>query len=183
MARRRAGGLDARRRPLYAPFVTPSRVLLPLLTLAVWSACGNADGDGRGAPSAAGRGPAPAADTTAASSDTTAGPVTLPPDFPSDFPLPPDHVVVEASVQPDEAGTFANARLAIVSGGVAELFAWYRQALVDAGWQVAAEGQSAGSRTLHATQGESYIDLTVRPDPERAGRILVEASIWKVEAL
>jgi len=62
----------------------------------------------------------------------------------------------------------------------AESYGWYRQALTDAGWQVSSEGQTDDTRTLHATQGESYVDLTVMPHPGRgAGWVKVDASIWK----
>lgn len=158
------------------------RLVLPLLTIAGIAACGNG-GDGGAAPA-----PAPAVEESAADTITAAGEPApeapqLPADFPSDFPLPPDHVVMEGSVTQDEAGVFASALLAVPAPDVEPSFAWYRQALTDAGWQVAAQGRATDGRTLHATQGESYVDLTVRPDLERPGWVLVEASIWKVAEL
>jgi hypothetical protein len=160
------------------------RHYLTLLTIAWIAACGNGDGE----PEAPDPSPGPAATTTPA--DTAPVPIEpgsqiaqLPPEFPSGFPLPPDHVVVEGSATRDEAGVFSNVRLAVESADPAVPFAWYRLALGDAGWRIASQGRSDSSHTLHATLGESYVDLTVRLDEERAGWVVIEASIWQVEAL
>lgn len=161
-----------------------SRHYLTLLTIAWIAACGNGDGEAE-API-----PSPSTATPAAPADTAPLPiepgsqvVQLPPEFPSEFPLPPEHEVIDASAMRDEAGVFSNVTLAVESADPAQPFAWYRQALGDAGWQIASQGRSDGSHTLHATLGESYVDLTVRPAEERAGWVVIEAFIWQVEAL
>jgi len=161
----------------------PSRVLT-LLTFAAVAACGNGEPGGEPAavPASGAIGPT-GADTAAAAVDTVPAPPALPADFPSDFPLPPDHVVLESSTSRDVAGTFSRARLAVAAPDAETPYAWYRQALVDAGWQIAAEGRANGGRTLHATQGESYVDLSVALDAATTGQVVIEASIWKVEAL
>lgn len=111
-------------------------------------------------------------------------PVPLPDGFPSDFPLPPDRVVVEASSDRDETGILSRVGLA-VQGETEERYAWYRRALADAGWQIATESRGGGALSLHATQGESYVDLSVGPYPndDAEGWVLVEASIWRLEPL
>lgn len=146
------------------------------MTLALATGCGNSE-----------EGPAEVADTLA-TTDTvtmapdTAGadvaPVELPVDFPPDFPIPPASTVTSASSAPDAGGAYSE--LSIDSqADSAESYNWYRQALTDAGWQVSSEGQTDDTRTLHATQGESYVDLTVVPHPDRgAGWVKVDASIW-----
>lgn len=160
-----------------------TRRFLTLLTFAAIAACGNGDGGDASAPETAVRDTDAAAVDTAGAMDTTSAAVPqLPPGFPSDFPLPPDYVVIEGTATNDEAGVFSSAVLSVEASDPAEPFEWYRRALSDAGWQIAAQGQSNGSHTLHATQGESYVDLTVRPDPERPGIVIIDASIWMVEA-
>ena len=146
------------------------------MTLALATGCGNSE-----------EGPAEVTDTLA-TTDTvtmapdTAGvdvaPVELPVDFPPDFPIPPASTVTSASSAPDAGGAYSE--LSIDSqADSAESYNWYRQALTDAGWQVSSEGQTDDTRTLHATQGESYVDLTVVPHPDRgAGWVKVDASIW-----
>lgn len=149
------------------------------LTLALAAGCGNPDDESDPAP----------ADTLAAAVDTSSGPaaaevgeltaVDLPADFPSDFPVAPSSTVVAASTTPDAGGGYSEVSIA-TEGDSAESYAWYRRALTDAGWQVSSEGQTDETRTLHATQGESYVDLTVMPHPDRAaGWVRVSASIWK----
>jgi hypothetical protein len=149
------------------------------LTLALAAGCGNPDDES-----------APArADTLTVGVDTSAGaataeggqltPVDLPADFPSDFPVAPASTVVAASTTPDAGGAYSEISIA-TEGDSAESYAWYRQALTDAGWQISSEGQTDDTRTLHATLGESYVDLTVMPYPDRAaGWVRVSASIWK----
>ena len=84
-----------------------------------------------------------------------------------------------ASTTPDAGGAYSEISIATQDDS-ADSYAWYRQALTDAGWQVSSEGQTDETRTLHATQGESYVDLTVMPHPDRApGWVRVSASIWK----
>jgi hypothetical protein len=156
-----------------------------LLTFALLAACGNGDEGGSARPTAARPG-AP----SATPSDTVPPPtfeprfeaVEIPAEFPSDFPLPPGHVVVEASSRRDESGVFSNVAL-VVESSVDEQGAWYRQALEQTGWQISAEGRSNGAISIHAMQGESYIDFVVRPHPEDGaeGWVLIEASIWKLE--
>ena len=148
------------------------------LTLALASGCGKSEDDI----------PAVAPDTTAAlatasaESETTAAaftPVALPVDFPADFPLAPESTVVSATSTPDEGGSYSEVSIAS-RGEPAESYRWYRQALTDAGWQISSEGQTDETRTLHATQGESYVDLMVMPHPERSrGWVRISASIWK----
>lgn len=148
------------------------------LTLMLAAGCGNPDEDA----------PAETPDTTAATDtvvappDTGAAevtPVALPADFPTDFPIAPASTVVSATSAPDAGGAYHEISIA-TEGDAGESYGWYRQALVDAGWQVSSEGQTDDTRTLHATQGESYVDLTVRPHPGRSsGWVRVDASIWK----
>lgn len=148
------------------------------LTLALAAGCGKSEDDA----------PAEASETTAAiasapaETETTAvefTAVALPIDFPADFPLAPESTVVSASSTPDEGGSYSEVSIAS-QGESAESYRWYRQALTDAGWQVSSEGQTDETRTLHATQGESYVDLMVMPHPQRSGGwVRVSASIWK----
>lgn len=148
------------------------------MTLALTAACGNPEGDG----------PAEAPDTLTTTdtvpveTDTAAAdvaPVDLPADFPPDFPLPPASTVTSASTAPDAGGAYSEVSM-VSQADPGESYDWYRQALTDAGWQVSSEGQTDDTRTLHATQGESYVDLTVMPHPDRgAGWVRVDASIWK----
>jgi len=148
------------------------------LTLVLAAGCGNPDDDA----------PAETPDTTAATDtvvappDTAAvefTPVALPADFPADFPVAPASIVVAATSAPDAGGAYNEISIA-TEGEAGESYRWYRQALIDAGWQVSSEGQTDDTRTLHATQGESYVDLTVRPHPGRSGGwVQVDASIWK----
>lgn len=148
------------------------------LTLALTAACGNPEEER----------PADAADTlvttdtVAVEPDTTVEVVVaveLPADFPPDFPIPPASTVTSASSAPDAGGAYSEVSL-VSRAASDESYGWYRQALTDAGWQVSSEGQTDDTRTLHATQGESYVDLTVMPHPgEGAGWVKVTASIWK----
>ena len=106
--------------------------------------------------------------------------VALPADFPADFPVAPSSTVVAASTAPDAGGAYSEITIA-TRGESSESYGWYRQALTDAGWLISSEGQTDEARTLHATQGESTVDLTVGPDPQRSGDwVRVRASIWKV---
>ena len=148
------------------------------MTLALAAGCGNPEEEA----------PAEVADTLATTDtvsverDTAATevvPIELPADFPPDFPIPPASTVTSASTAPDAGGAYSEVSL-VSEADSAESYAWYRQALTDAGWQVSSEGQTDDTRTLHATQGESYVDLTVLPHPDRgAGWVKVDASIWK----
>lgn len=148
------------------------------MTLALAAGCGNPEEEG----------PAEASDTLATTDTVTMAPdtmaadvvpVELPADFPPDFPIPPASTVTSASTAPDVGGAYSEIAIASQADS-AESYDWYRQALTDAGWQVSSEGQTDDTRTLHATQGESYVDLTVMPHPDRgAGWVEVDASIWK----
>ena len=148
------------------------------MTLALATACGNPEGEG----------PAEVPDTVATTDtvttvpDTVAAdvvPVELPADFPPDFPIPPASTVTAATTAPDAGGAYSEISIESQADS-AESYDWYRQALTDAGWQVSSEGQTDDTRTLHATQGESYVDLTVMPHPDRGpGWVEVDASIWK----
>lgn len=156
------------------PFSLPATVL----TLALAAGCGKSDGEA----------PAEVADTTVAPdtvsrvADSTAvefTPVELPADFPTDFPIAPVSTVLSATSVPDAGGAYNEVSIAS-QGESSENYQWYRQALTDAGWQISSEGLTDETRTLHATQGESYVDLTVMPHPDRAsGWVRVNASIWK----
>jgi hypothetical protein len=148
------------------------------LTLALAAGCGKSE---PGAPSEA-------SDTTVVATaapapvDTAPAftPVALPAAFPPDFPLAPESTVVSATSKPDEGGSYNEISIAS-QGESGASYAWYRKALTDAGWQVSGEGQTDETRTLHATQGESYVDLTVMPHPDRPeGWVRVSATIWKV---
>ncbi|HET9332031.1 MAG TPA: hypothetical protein VFQ21_00450 [Gemmatimonadota bacterium] len=148
-------------------------------TLALSTVCGNPEEEDDPVP----------VDTLAVPVDTFGGPlstieatftpVDLPSEFPPDFPVAPASTVVSASTTPDAGGAYSEISIA-TEGDSSESYAWYRQALTDAGWQVSSEGQTDETRTLHATQGESYVDLTVMPHPDRSdGWVRVNASIWK----
>ncbi len=147
------------------------------MTLALAAGCGNPEEDG----------PAEVADTLA-TTDTVVVPdtaatnvvaVELPTDFPPDFPIPPASTVTSASTAPDAGGAYSEVSM-VSQADSGESYGWYRQALTDAGWQISSEGQTDDTRTLHATQGESYVDLTVMPHPDRGtGWVKVDASIWK----
>ena len=148
------------------------------MTLVLAAGCGNPEEEG----------PAEAPDTLVTTDTVPAAPdtaptevvaVDLPADFPPDFPIPPASTVTAASTAPDAGGAYSEISIESEADS-AESYGWYRQALMDAGWQVSSEGQTDDTRTLHATQGESYVDLTVMPHPDRgAGWVEVDASIWK----
>jgi hypothetical protein len=149
---------------------------LPALLLLAATGCGSAPDEG---PAAA---PPEMADSTLAGTADTAGgigSVDLPADFPTDFPIAPDSRIVSATTTEDAGGAFSE--ISIESGGEPGAgYQWYRKALTDAGWQLASEGQTDETRTLHAVQGDSYVDLTVLPDADAAaGGMQVEAAIWK----
>lgn len=148
------------------------------MTLALAAGCGNPEEEG----------PAEVADTAATTDTVAAGPdtsavesapVELPADFPPDFPIPPASMITSAATAPDVGGAYSEVSM-ISEADPGESYGWYRQALTDAGWQISSEGQTDATRTLHATQGESYVDLTVMPHPDRGvGWVRVDASIWK----
>lgn len=149
---------------------------LPALLLLAAVGCGGTPDEG---PAAA---PPGAADATPAGTADTAngiGSVDLPADFPTDFPIAPDSRIVSATTTEDAGGAFSE--ISMASGGEpAAGYQWYRNALTDAGWQVASEGQTDETRTLHAVRGESYVDLTVLPLPDSTtGGMQVKAAIWK----
>ena len=157
---------------------SPFLLSVMAMTLALAAGCGNPEEEG----------PAEVSDTLA-TTDTVAiepdmaaaevEPVELPADFPPDFPIPPASTVTSASSAPDAGGAYSEVSL-VSQADSDESYSWYRQALTDAGWQVSSEGQTDDTRTLHATQGESYVDLTVMPHPDRGpGWVKVDASIWK----
>ncbi|CAN5782437.1 hypothetical protein BH20GEM1_BH20GEM1_19570 [soil metagenome] len=156
--------------------------MLPAMALIVSLAagCGNPEDDAPVEPPDTTTAPA---DTVPATADTSAvelTPVELPADFPADFPIAPASTVVSATSVPDAGGAFHEVSMAS-QGESATSYEWYRRALTDAGWQVSSEGQTDDTRTLHATRGESYVDLTVRPHPSRpTGWVRMDASIWKV---
>ena len=148
------------------------------ITLALATGCGKSDEEV----------PAEVADTIATpdtvpsmadSATVEFSPVALPADFPADFPIAPVSTVVSATSVPDAGGAYNEVSIAS-QGESSQSYQWYRQALTDAGWQISSEGQTDETRTLHATQGESYVDLTVMPHPNRSeGWVRVNASIWK----
>lgn len=153
----------------------PVRRLFPALSLALALGCGDAADEGPepgGAPV-----DSPAATVAEPAVEFTA--VDLPPSFPADFPIAPDSKVVSATTTDDEGGAYSE--IAIASQGEPGAgYQWYRQALTDAGWQISSEGQTDETRTLHAIQGEAYVDLTVMPHPETPeGWVRVMAAIWK----
>jgi hypothetical protein len=156
----------------------PFPLFIMAMTLALAAGCGNPEEER----------PAEVPDTLATTDTVTPAPdtaatevvpVELPADFPPDFPIPPASTVTSASTAPDAGGAYSEVSL-VSEADSAESYGWYRQALTDAGWQVSSEGQTDDTRTLHATQGDSYVDLTVMPHPGRgAGWAKVDASIWK----
>jgi hypothetical protein len=156
---------------------TPSGFAFMILTLALATGCGKSEPDEPSAASDTTR----VAEAPPAEADTAAvfTPVSLPADFPADFPLAPESTVVSATSTPDEGGSYNEISIAS-KGESGSSYQWYRKALTDSGWQISSEGQTDEARTLHATQGESYVDLTVMPHPDRsAGWVRVSASIWK----
>lgn len=153
----------------------PLRRDLPAVLLALTIGCAEATDEGPEAGAA--RVDSPPAVVPESPVEFTA--VDLPPAFPSDFPIAPESRVLSATTTDDVGGAYSE--IAIASQGEPGAgYQWYRQALTDAGWQITSEGQTDETRTLHAIQGESYIDLTVMPHPETpAGGVRVSASIWK----
>ncbi|HUP19014.1 MAG TPA: hypothetical protein VM778_03570 [Gemmatimonadota bacterium] len=122
-----------------------------------------------------------AADPASPTADTVGGAapaaVSLPANIPADFPIPPQSTISSADALTDDDGTLTN--VTILSEGDPEAgYAWYRDALTQAGWTVTAEAHSDGTRSLHADKGESYVDLTVVGDP--SGRTRAGAAIWKI---
>ena len=148
---------------------------VPALLLALAAGCGEAADEG---PQPV---PAEVDSTVVAAPDTAVEftTVELPAEFPADFPIAPESRVVSATTTDDAGGAYSE--IAIASRGEpAAGYQWYRKALTDAGWQVSSEGQTDETRTLHATMGDSYVDLTVMPHPESPREWLsVSASIWK----
>ena len=146
-------------------------------------ACGRGDGGDDSAPASA----APAApDTTAGAVTDTAletmfTAVDLPESFPSDFPIPPQSTVTGATSTGDQTGIMSNATI-MSRMGMDEQFLWYKDALIQAGWTIATEGQSDQSRSLHAQQGESYVDIVVARYGESDGWTQVVAVIWKSQS-
>lgn len=153
----------------------PLRRVLPAVFLALTLGCAEATDEGPEAGAA--RIDSPPAAVPEGPVEFTA--VDLPPAFPSDFPIAPESRVLSATTTDDVGGAYSE--IAIASEGEPGAgYQWYRQALTDAGWQITSEGQTDETRTLHAIQGESYVDLTVMPHPETpAGWVRVSASIWK----
>lgn len=151
-----------------------------ILTIAVAAACGKPAERPAERPPPPPAEPAPdtvVVDTIAAPAFT---PVELPAAFPADFPIAPESIVVEARSTPDADGVLSYVAL-VVRGEPNGLFGWYRDALTAAGWMVATEQAAGTVNTLHATQGESTVDLAVRPHPgDPAGEWqLTTADIWK----
>lgn len=120
----------------------------------------------------------PPADTIPQTAEAEFTPVALPAEFPPNFPIPPGGTVTRATVEPDVAGTYANVTV-MTRSDPAEAFEWYVAALADAGWHVTRDSVAGEPGTLHAEQGESYIDLTVAPDLEAHGWNRVDAAIWR----
>lgn len=145
-----------------------------VLTLTPAAGCGKSDEEAAGKT--------PLTDTDSSESEQRAVEFTaveLPADFPPDFPVAPVSTVVSATSTADAGGAYSEISMAC-PGESSDVYQWYRQALADAGWRVSSEGQTDETRTLHATQGESYIDLTVMPHPEATpGWVRVSASIWR----
>lgn len=164
----------------------PVRRPLVSLTFVLFAACDNGEGHRprQATPTPAGAG-ATLSDTTPIPADAPRlETLTLPEDFPSDFPLPPGSIVVEASSTQGMPGVLSSVKLA-VQADTEEQYDWYRRALSDAGWQIDAEDRRNGVMTLHATHGGSYVDLAVKDHPEAdmEGWVLIEASVWKLEPL
>jgi hypothetical protein len=123
---------------------------------------------------------APAALEETPSADTEFTPVEVPDAFPSDFPIPPQSIVTSAISQSDATGIISS--ITVMSETPSEdQFQWYKNALSQAGWTMASEGQSGQSRSLHAQQGESYVDLTVSPYGN-GNWSQTDAVIWKAQS-
>ena len=154
------------------------RAASPLLfALALPVGCGGDSPDEPPEPAAATAADTDTARVAAPEIEVTA--VDLPESFPADFPIAPASKVVSATTTEDEGGEYSEVAIAS-QGQPGDSYEWYRKALTDAGWQISSEGQTDETRTLHAVQGESYVDLTVMPHPGTPqGWVQVSASIWK----
>jgi len=136
-------------------------------TLSLLTQCGKAE---RPVEAGAGSLPPAASDTTAPL-DTMPVTAALPESFPADFPFPSDASALGARTRVEAGGSLSEISL-VKRAPPDSLLAWYGDALREAGWDV-----SLGP-DLHATQGESYIDMTVRP--WRQGWARIDATIWKM---
>lgn len=156
------------------------------LTIALAAACGKSADEPTEMGSDATGGMAPA--ETAAAAAPRVEPeiaftaVELPRVFPTNFPIAPESTVVEARTRPDEDGSLSDVTI-VARGEPQVLFEWYSAALSEAGWMVMSEERSDGAFVLHATHGDSYIDLSAMPHPEDPGSgwVRTRATIWKTE--
>jgi hypothetical protein len=123
---------------------------------------------------------APPAPEEAPATDLEFTPVILPDAFPADFPIPPQSTVTSATSQSDPAGVISSITV-MTETPPDDQYQWYKNALSQAGWTIATEGRSGQSRSLHAQQGESYVDLTVSPYGEE-NWTQTDAVIWKVQS-
>jgi hypothetical protein len=153
------------------------------LSAAFLLACGGPaeeTGEGTTTDTTAAVAEAPPALEEAPATDAEFTPVALPEAFPSDFPIPPQSTVTSAISQSDPTGVISS--ITVMSETPPEdQYQWYKEALSQAGWTIATEGQSGQSRSLHAQQGESYVDLTVSPYGEESWT-QTDAVIWKAQS-
>lgn len=173
-------------RTLFSKVHPVEAAILTLLTIALAGACGKAnerpaeaDSDAAGVRSGARTAPQP---VESVASEPVFVPVELPAAFPPDFPIAPESTVIEAASRTDSGGVLS--RITILADGEARgIFDWYAEALAAAGWMMASEVPTGSGLTLRATQGESYVDLTVEPYAEHStgGWVRTRAVIWKAE--
>lgn len=106
--------------------------------------------------------------------------VELPPDFPAEFPIAPESMVVEASAREGSTGVWSTVTT-VARGDPEAITGWYRMALEEAGWTVQVGASDPPSQVLHASRVDAYLDLVAGPHPAHPGSgwVRTYAEIWK----
>jgi hypothetical protein len=158
-----------------------SRAALGLLAAALLlGACGGDDGDAGGATSTSSLDPgvtfeedvtvpttAPqgATTTTSGPGEVETQPNQVPEQFPADFPVPPDAVVEVGSSGAAEGEIRVAVDYAIARTDPAAVFAFYEQAVGEAGWSVLLSDTDG--------QGQSFVGQMVFETDTFVGNVLV----------
>ena len=108
----------------------------------------------------------------------TPGAVGLPEDFPADVPVFRD---AEAFAVQNLAGNARNV-LFHANAEPKEIFAYYRDAMRDQGWNVAQEYQQKDQSFLSFRKGRTITNMTVAKDP-RTGKQIIAIMYYEEEEL
>jgi hypothetical protein len=129
------------------------------------------------------RGGNPAADTagtdTGSSGSLVFEAVEIPADFPAEFPIGAESTVVQAAARAGTTGSRSTITI-VARGQPADVFEWYRSALEAGGWIVQPGASDPQTHVLHASRGDSYLDLATEPHPldPASGWVRTHAEIW-----